>query len=178
MLSLVLGIIIRGFEILFYVDTKIIVTKFATTKLIVYVCTKLIVDTISMEIHKATPTTAELEILTILWENEPLTVKEIHEKLIESKDIGYTTALKIMQNMTIKGLLRREPNGKNHLYYSVFKKEETRGKLLDRFLESTFSGSASNLVMQLLGNKKTSQKDLDEIKKIIAQMEKNQQNPS
>jgi predicted transcriptional regulator len=65
-----------------------------------------------MDIQKVTPTTAELEILTILWENEPLTVKEIHEKLIESKDIGYTTALKIMQNMTIKGLLRREPNGK------------------------------------------------------------------
>jgi BlaI family transcriptional regulator, penicillinase repressor len=131
-----------------------------------------------MSDHKITPTTAELEILTILWENEPLTVKEIHEQLTETKDIGYTTALKIMQNMTIKGLLRREPNGKNHLYFSVFKKEETRGKLLDRFLESTFSGSASSLVMQLLGNKKTNIKDLEEIKNIIAQMEQNQQNLS
>jgi predicted transcriptional regulator len=131
-----------------------------------------------MSDQKITPTTAELEILTILWENEPLTVKEIHKKLTESKDIGYTTALKIMQNMTIKGLLRRKPNGKNHLYYSVFKKEETRGRLLDRFLESTFSGSASSLVMQLLGNKKTSKNDLEEIKKIIDQMEENQKNPS
>ena len=83
-----------------------------------------------------------------------------------------------MQNMTEKGLLRRKPNGKNHLYSAVFKKEETRGKLLDRFLESTFSGSASSLVMQLLGNKKTSNKDLEEIKKIIDQMEQEQQNPS
>jgi len=157
---------------------KIIVIKFADTTAVVYICTTLIVDTFSMDIQKVTPTTAELEILTILWENEPLTVKEIHEKLTESKDIGYTTALKIMQNMTIKGLLRREPNGKNHLYFSVFKKEETRGKLLDRFLESTFSGSASSLVMQLIGNKKTSRKDLEEIKKIIAEMEQNQQNPS
>ena len=127
-----------------------------------------------MDNNKVTPTTAELEILTILWENEPLTVKEIHEKLTESKDVGYTTALKIMQNMTSKGLLRREPNGKNHLYFSVYKKEETRGRLLERFFESTFSGSASNLFMQLLGNKKTNQKELDEIKKIIAEMEKNQ----
>jgi BlaI family penicillinase repressor len=121
-----------------------------------------------------TPTAAELEILKVLWVNQPLTVKEIHEKLSESKDVGYTTSLKIMQNMTGKGLLRREPNGKSHLYFAVFKKEETRGNLLDRFLDSTFSGSASSLVMQLLGNKKTSAKELDEIKRIIQQMENEQ----
>lgn len=121
-----------------------------------------------------TPTAAELEILNILWENEPLTVKEVHERLTESKDVGYTTALKFMQNMTSKGLLRREPNGKNHLYYSVYRKEETRGRLLDRFLDSTFSGSASNLVMQLLGNKKTSKREIEEIKRIIEQMDKEQ----
>jgi len=121
-----------------------------------------------------TPTAAELEILNVLWVNQPLTVKEIHEKLSESKDVGYTTSLKIMQNMTGKGLLRREPNGKSHLYFAVFKKEETRGNLLDRFLDSTFSGSASSLVMQLLGNKKTSAKELDEIKRIIQQMENEQ----
>jgi BlaI family transcriptional regulator, penicillinase repressor len=121
-----------------------------------------------------TPTAAELEILNILWENEPLTVKDIHEAVSASKDVGYTTTLKIMQNMTAKGLLRREPNGKNHLYFALIKKEETRSHLLDRFLESTFSGSASSLVMQLLGNKKTSKTDMDEIKRIIEELEKNQ----
>lgn len=124
-----------------------------------------------MQTQKITPTAAELEILNILWEAEPLTVKEIHEKLVQTKDVGYTTALKIMQNMNTKGLLRREPNGKSHLYFSVFQKEETQGRLLDRFLDLTFSGSASNLVMQLLGNKKTSKKELDEIKRIIQEME-------
>jgi BlaI family transcriptional regulator, penicillinase repressor len=128
-----------------------------------------------MEEQKSTPTAAELEILNILWENEPLTVKEVHEKLVQNKDIGYTTALKIMQNMTSKGFLNREPNGKNHLYFSIYKKEETRGRLLDRFLDATFGGSASNLVMQLLGNRKTSQNELDEIKHIITQMEQNQE---
>jgi BlaI family transcriptional regulator, penicillinase repressor len=127
-----------------------------------------------MEVINSTPTAAELEILNILWGNEPLTVKDVHERLAESKDVGYTTALKIMQNMTSKGLLRREPNGKNHLYFSVYRKEETRGKLLDRFLESTFAGSASNLVMQLLGNKRTSKSEIDEIKRIIDRMEKDQ----
>jgi predicted transcriptional regulator len=120
-----------------------------------------------MEKNKTMPTAAELEILNILWDKEPLTVKEIHEKLAQSKDVGYTTALKIMQNMTAKGFLRREPNGKNHLYYSSTQQEETRGKLLDRFLDTTFAGSASGLLMQLLGNIKTSRKELEEIKRII-----------
>jgi predicted transcriptional regulator len=121
------------------------------------------------------PTAAELEILNILWKKEPLTVKEIHEHLVQKKDVGYTTALKIMQNMTAKGLLRREPNGKSHLYFSNIKKDETRGKLLDRFLDTTFAGSASGLLMQLLGNKKTSAKELEEIKRIINEIDKSKQ---
>ncbi len=127
-----------------------------------------------MEEQQSTPTGAELEILNILWEHQPLTVKEVHEKLVQSREIGYTTALKIMQNMTAKGLLGREPNGKNHLYYATYKKEETRGRLLDRFIDTAFGGSASTLVMQLLGNSKTSRNELDEIKRIIGEMEKNQ----
>ncbi len=124
-----------------------------------------------MEQKKITPTTAELEILSILWKEEPLTVKEIHEQLSEKKDIGYTTALKIMQNMTSKGLLKRELKGKSHLYFAVFRKEETQNSLLNRFVDTTFGGSASSLVMQLLGNKKTSREELDEIKEIIKQLE-------
>ncbi len=121
--------------------------------------------------EKITPTTAELEVLNILWEKEPLTVKEIHELITESKNVGYTTTLKIMQKMTAKGLLYREANGKSHLYYSTYKQEETRSRLLDRFIDSTFRGSASSLVMQLLGNNKTSKEELNEIKKIIEEME-------
>lgn len=127
-----------------------------------------------MSLQKITPTAAELEILNVLWEQQPVTVKDVHEKLSESKEVGYTTTLKIMQNMHAKGLVSREPNGKSHLYTTVFKKEETRGNLLDRFIDSTFSGSASSLVMQLLGNRKTSQKELEEIKRIIDQMEQEQ----
>ncbi len=123
--------------------------------------------------EKVAPTAAELDILNILWTKEPLTVKEVHDLICKSKDVGYTTTLKIMQKMTTKGLLNRKPNGKSHLYYTSFKEEETKGKLLDRFIESAFGGSASSLVMQLLGNKKTTQKELDEIKQIIKQMENN-----
>ncbi|MBN2806087.1 MAG: BlaI/MecI/CopY family transcriptional regulator [Prolixibacteraceae bacterium] len=125
---------------------------------------------------KATnPTAGELEILNILWKEQPLTVKAIHELLAENKDVGYTTTLKIMQNMHAKGLLTRELQGKSHLYRAALLQEETQGRLLDRFLDATFSGSVSSLVMQLLGNRKTSQSELDEIKRLIESMENEKQ---
>ena len=126
-----------------------------------------------MKSPKADPTSAELEILNILWERQPLPVKDIHEQLREKKEVGYTTTLKIMQNMTVKGLLRRELRGKSHYYSAVYKMEETRQNLLDKFLDTAFGGSASSLVMQLLGNQKTSARELEEIKKMIERMENN-----
>ena len=128
-----------------------------------------------MKKKNETPTPAELEILNILWEKQPLSVKEINERLSEKKEVGYTTTLKIMQNMYSKGLLDRELSGKSHLYKTVFEQEETQSSLLDRFIDATFSGSASNLVMQLLGNKRTSEKELEEIKKIISQLDDDKQ---
>jgi BlaI family transcriptional regulator, penicillinase repressor len=128
-----------------------------------------------MKNKAANPTAGELEILNILWNDQPLTVKAIHEQLAENKDVGYTTTLKIMQNMHAKGLLTREPMGKSHLYRAALRQEETQGRLLDRFLDATFSGSVSGLVMQLLGNRKTSKAELDEIKRLIESMENEKQ---
>ena len=144
-----------------------------STTIIVYICTTNIVDTMANTYKGIEPTSAELEILTILWEKQPLSVREVHEQLRMKKDSGYTTTLKIMQNMTAKGLLERERVGKSHIYKAVYEKETTRQTLLDRFLDSAFAGSASSLVMQLLGNTKTSVKDLEEIKKAIEQLERN-----
>lgn len=124
-----------------------------------------------MDAKKITPTPAELEILNVLWSKEPLTVKEIHEQLAEKKDVGYTTILKIMQNMTAKKLLTRTLVGRSHVYSTVYKKEDTQRTLLNRFIDTAFGGSASSLVMQLLGNKKTSEEELQEIKAIIKQLE-------
>ena len=126
-----------------------------------------------MDKNKITPTAAELEILNVLWAKEPLTVREIHEQLAEKKDVGYTTILKIMQNMTAKKLLKRTLIGRSHAYSTVYKKEDTQSTLLNRFVDNAFGGSASSLVMQLLGNRKTSEKELNEIKEIIKQLEQN-----
>jgi predicted transcriptional regulator len=117
------------------------------------------------------PTTAELEILQILWEYRSATVRFVHEKINQKKDVGYTTTLKIMQNMAAKNIVRREPDGKKHVYIPVLKQEETQNLLIDKFLNTAFSGSASKLVLQVLGNHKTSKAELKKIRELIKKLE-------
>jgi len=117
------------------------------------------------------PTESELEILQILWANEPASVRFINEELNKKREVGYTTTLKLMQIMLEKGLLTRTAEGRKHLYSSNIKKTETQTRLLDRFVEATFKGSAQRLMMQLLGNRKTSKADLEEIKDLIDKIE-------
>jgi predicted transcriptional regulator len=118
------------------------------------------------------PTAAELEILNVLWENGSATVRFVHEQLSEIKTVTYTTTLKIMQNMHDKGFLTRETEGRGHIYYPSIEREKTRSNLLERFLENTFAGSASDMVMQLLGNHKTSEAELKKIKNLLNDIEK------
>lgn len=118
------------------------------------------------------PTEAEIEILNVLWENGACTVKFINDKLNEKKTVGYTTTLKIMQIMFEKGLLKRTRDKRSHIYEAVYKKEDTQKLLMDKLLDTAFGGSAAKLVMHALGNSDTSKEELDEIKKLLEDIEK------
>ncbi|KAA3623506.1 MAG: BlaI/MecI/CopY family transcriptional regulator [Bacteroidetes bacterium] len=117
------------------------------------------------------PTESELAILQLLWENGPSTVRFINDKLNESREVGYTTTLKLMQIMHEKGLASRNTESRTHIYSAAVAEGETRSRLLDQFLDKTFRGSAMELVMQALGNHNASQDELDEIKALIAKIE-------
>lgn len=117
------------------------------------------------------PTESELEILQILWENGPSTVRFVNDHLNKLKEVGYTTTLKIMQIMNEKNLVSRKADGRQHIYKATVRKESVQKSLLDKFVENTFKGSAPQLVMQLLGNRKTSKAELDEIKALIDKIE-------
>lgn len=121
------------------------------------------------------PTESELEILQILWEHEPASVRFVNDELNKKREIGYTTTLKLMQIMLEKNMLQRTAEGRKHLYTSNVKETETQKRLLDRFVEATFKGSAKQLMMQLLGNKETSKAELDEIKNLIDKIENDKQ---
>ncbi len=121
---------------------------------------------------KFKPTEAELEVLGLLWNNGPSTVKEINDLLNQEKEVGYTTTLKIMQIMFDKNILTREKLGRSHIYNAAINKGETQGILLEKFLKTTFSSSASKLVMQAIGRASTTQNEIDEIKKYLEMLEK------
>ena len=120
------------------------------------------------------PTEAELEILQVLWQNGPCSVREVNDILNTTREVGYTTTLKIMQIMLDKGLVGRNDEKRTHIYHASAKEQDVQNQLLNRFVEATYRGSASRLVMQLLGNHKASQEELDEIKKLIEKLENQQ----
>ncbi len=113
------------------------------------------------------PTDSELEILQVLWEKGDATVREVHEKLSETKDCGYTTTLKLMQIMFEKGLVLRDDSNRTHIYHANVSKEKTQQQLLDKMVNALFSGSHSQLVMQALGSRTPSREELDEIQHLL-----------
>lgn len=123
------------------------------------------------------PTDGELEILNILWQKGPSTVREVHEAVVEKKkDAGYTTTLKLMQIMLEKKMLKRNASNKTHIYEAAISQEATQGQLLTRMIENVFNGSASDLVLQALGSHKADAKELEKIKAYLEAIEnKNKQ---
>ena len=113
------------------------------------------------------PTDAELAILRVLWERGPSTVRQVHDVLGRDRPTAYTTALKLLQIMTDKGLVRRDETDRTHVYQARWSEEQTQRQLVRDLLERAFGGSASKLVMQALAAKRASAEELGEIRKLI-----------
>src|ERR1044072_4952156 len=118
------------------------------------------------------PTESELEILQILWSKGLATVREVHEDLASTKDVGYTTTLKLMQIMNEKGLVKRDASMRTHVYQAAVNKERTQKHLLGKMIDSLFGGSPTQLVIQALGNgeHKASPEELEEIQALLNQL--------
>jgi BlaI family transcriptional regulator, penicillinase repressor len=122
--------------------------------------------------NKMQPTEAELEILKILWEKSPESVRYVNEKQNEIREVGYTTTLKMMQIMNEKGLLSRDGSSRTHLYSTAIPKSETQDTMVTKIVNTVFGGSAAGLVMHALGGSKTTSEELSEIKALIDKLEK------
>jgi BlaI family penicillinase repressor len=131
--------------------------------------TKVIVLKVSEMNNK--PTESELEILGVLWSKGASTVREVNALLNLEREIGYTTTLKLMQIMAQKGLVVRDETSRTHVYKAAIDQDKVQATLLNRLVDSAFSGSASSLVMQALGQGKTSKSELEAIKKLIEKLE-------
>lgn len=124
-----------------------------------------------MSNKKYQPTNSELEILSVLWEAGDSTAREVHSHIEEIKNTGYTTTLKIIQNMYDKGILSRTPKGQTHLYSPSVQKEDIQKNLLGGFVNKVFGGSSKNLILQALGNESPTKAELDEIRAMLDELE-------
>ncbi|HYK35778.1 BlaI/MecI/CopY family transcriptional regulator [Alloacidobacterium sp.] len=113
------------------------------------------------------PTEAELELLRVLWEKGPATVRELHDAINVQRSVVYTSVLKILQIMTEKGLVEREESGKAHIYRAAASQEQTQNQLLRDLSERLFSGSAAQLAMHALAMQPASAEELEEIRTLI-----------
>ena len=118
------------------------------------------------------PTASELEILRVLWARGPSTVREVHEALSEKKSLGYTTVLKLLQIMTAKGTVRRDEGQRAHVYQACQPATETKRQLVGDVLQRVFEGSASELMIHALEGRRTSRKELDELRRLLDEYER------
>jgi predicted transcriptional regulator len=113
------------------------------------------------------PTDAELAILRILWERGPSTVRQVHDVLALERQAAYTTALKLLQIMTEKGLVERDERDRTHVYRARLGEEQTQRQLVRDLVDRAFGGSAMKLVVQALASRRASAEELRDIRKAI-----------
>src|SRR2546426_4535045 len=117
------------------------------------------------------PTASELQILQVLWERGPSTVREVHDALQEEKALGYTTVLKLMQIMTAKGLVRRNEEQRAHVYEAEQPAEKTKRQFASDVLQRVFDGSASELMMHALSGRKGTKQEIEELRRLLDEYE-------
>ncbi|MCC9606635.1 BlaI/MecI/CopY family transcriptional regulator [Blastopirellula sp. JC732] len=126
---------------------------------------------------QTTPTAGELEVLKILWDRGPSTVRDVMNELNQTRPRAYTSVMSLMNVMADKGLLLRKPEGRAFIYEAKRTRDKTLGGILHDVLGRAFGGSASSLVAHLLEESKPSSEELDAIRRTLEQYEDTDQAP-
>jgi predicted transcriptional regulator len=113
------------------------------------------------------PTNAELQILRVLWQRGPSTVRDVHDSLDHAKPVGYTTVLKLLQIMTEKNLVTRDASARSHVYGATASEDTTRRRMVADLAKRAFGGSTLRLVLHALAAAPASPAELDEIRKLL-----------
>ena len=121
------------------------------------------------------PTRAQLEILQVLWKHGPSTVRFVNDQLNQQKQsLSYTSTLKLMQIMHEKGMLKRDESSMTHIYSSTLEEQRTKGVVLKKFVDVMYNGSVKSLMLELLGNEATTNKQWDTIKDLLSKLDDDQ----
>ena len=119
------------------------------------------------------PSDGELQILNILWDEGPCTVRAVHDRVLQDREVGYTTVLKLMQIMRDKGLVSREDARRPHVYTAVAERASVQATLLSSLRTKAFGGSAASLVMRALADRPALAAELAEIRQFLDDLEGN-----
>src|SRR5207247_10536726 len=111
-----------------------------------------------------TPTTRELEILKVLWEVGPSSVRTVYHQLTQDKDLAYNTVQTLLRIMEDKGLVKHHVEGRTFIYSPRFSRDESAARFLDR----VFDGAADQLVLRLLRTERIAPQELDRMEAMIA----------
>jgi predicted transcriptional regulator len=121
------------------------------------------------------PTGAELEILSVLWDRGPSTVREVHETLEGAgnrpSSRRYTTVLKLLQRMDGKGLVSRDERGRAHVYQAVVSSESTRARMVAELADKVFGGSTLRLAVQALSSRPADPEDIEKVREMLRRLE-------
>ena len=110
------------------------------------------------------PSEAQLEILDLLWLDQPATVQDLHDRLADRRQVSYNTVLTQLQRMTKAGLVTRNTDQRTHTYAAAVAREAIEKRLFDRLADTAFGGSNVNLALRALGNEKPTAEELDELR--------------
>jgi BlaI family transcriptional regulator, penicillinase repressor len=126
----------------------------------------------TMEEKTYRPSEAEWQILQIVWDQEPVSVRDIYEQISTTKEVGYTTVLKQVQRLTEKGILEKIQEQGGHLYRSTAQENEVKRNMAAQVLQNTFGGSALQMMMHALGEKeKMDPKELQALRDWLDKMD-------
>ena len=121
------------------------------------------------------PTRAQLEILQVLWKHGPSTVRFVNDQLNRQKQaLSYTSTLKLMQIMHEKEMLKRDESSMTHIYSAALEEQRTKGVVLKKFVDSMYDGSVKNLMLELMGNEKTTNEEWATIKELLNKLDNDQ----
>ncbi len=119
-------------------------------------------------IDMPTPTARELEILKVLWEHGPCSVRTVFRHLSVDKELAYNTVQTLLRIMEDKGLATHHAEGRTFVYTPVYSRDESAARFLDR----VFDGAADELVQSLLRSEKISAHELDRLQSMITDARK------
>jgi len=120
------------------------------------------------------PTELELEILKVLWNQGPCSVKQIQEALAGTRGLAYTTVMTMLTIMTNKKYVRRTKAGASNMYEAAIKQDAASGNMLQDIVDRVYDGSVPAVVQQLIESSDLDAGELEAIRQLISRKQKEQ----